>query len=504
MSRGKRYDDEPKLNVKKVIAVIIAIAVIIMFIVGIKTLLTNNTSKTTKEVSSYYTVYTNGKWGVMDQTGKIIIEPEYDEMITIPNPKVDIFIALQNVDYETNTYKTEILNEEGQELFADYDLVEVIENQDKLGNLWYEDGVLKVNKDGKYGLINYSGKEILPIEYDKIESLKGTKNSIIITKEEKKGLCDNEGNIIIKPEYKEIKSIDDDYKNGYIVINTEGKYGVIDFTKSQVLEEKYDNIKETTSNGLYIVKEGSILKVVNKEGTVLEDKFSDAKKINGENIIFIKNKQNGVINKDGEIKIAAEYDDLQYAFGEYYIAKKSGKYGIINLEKEEKLPFEYETIFYNKEASFIEAKKSNVEVTEIYNTEFEKKIEGIIIEINSSKSYIRAKVEDEYKYYSFTLEEKASKDILTSNTLFLSKKDGKYGYVNKQGNVVVDYIYEDATEQNDSGYVAVKKDGKWGSLNKDGKVIVEPTYDLDKNSQIDFIDKWHIGEDIGLYYYTDK
>ena len=32
MSRGKRYDEEPKLNIKKVFAVIIAIIVIIMLI----------------------------------------------------------------------------------------------------------------------------------------------------------------------------------------------------------------------------------------------------------------------------------------------------------------------------------------------------------------------------------------------------------------------------------------------------------------------------------------
>ena len=32
MSRGKRYDSEPKLNMKKVFAVAIAIVVIIMFI----------------------------------------------------------------------------------------------------------------------------------------------------------------------------------------------------------------------------------------------------------------------------------------------------------------------------------------------------------------------------------------------------------------------------------------------------------------------------------------
>ena len=39
MSRGRRYSNEPKLNVKKVIAVVIAIIVIIMFVIALKNLL---------------------------------------------------------------------------------------------------------------------------------------------------------------------------------------------------------------------------------------------------------------------------------------------------------------------------------------------------------------------------------------------------------------------------------------------------------------------------------
>lgn len=295
-SRGKRYDEEPKLNIKKVIAVILAIAVVVMFVVGIKTLLTTKVDETVTKVSNYYPVYTKDKWGVIDQTGKMVIEPEYDEMITIPNSKNDIFIALYDVNYETGTYKTEVLDKNGEELFTNYDLVEVIENEDSLGNLWYEDGVLKVTKSGKVGLIDFSGKEILPVEYDKIEALKGTKNSLIITKQNNVGLCDNKGNIIIKPEYKEIKSIGDDYKNGYIVINNDNLYGVVDFTKEVILDTIYEDIKQTTSNNLYIVKENSKLKVTSKEGIVLEDKFTDATSINEENITFVKNKQYGVMN----------------------------------------------------------------------------------------------------------------------------------------------------------------------------------------------------------------
>ena len=35
------------------------------------------------------------------------------------------------------------------------------------------------------------------------------------------------------------------------------------------------------------------------------------------------------------------------------------------------------------------------------------------------------------KYYNFKFEEKQESDIYPNRTLFLSKKDGKYGYVDK-------------------------------------------------------------------------
>ena len=67
MSKGKHYETEPKLNIKKVIAVIMAFAVLVMFIIGIKTLLTNETNEKTTSIISYYPVYTNGKWGVINR-----------------------------------------------------------------------------------------------------------------------------------------------------------------------------------------------------------------------------------------------------------------------------------------------------------------------------------------------------------------------------------------------------------------------------------------------------
>ena len=138
----------------------------------------------------------------------------------------------------------------------------------------------------------------------------------------------------------------------------------------------------------------------------------------------------------------------------------------------------------------------------ILNSDLEIKLSGMLIELNESKGYLKLRVDDEYKYYNLKFEEKNEADIFPNRTLFISKKDGKYGYVDKEGKIVVDYIYDDATEQNDYGYVAVKKDNRWGSIDSKGNVIQEPIYDLSDYLLIDFIGRWHLGLDINMNYYN--
>ena len=503
MRRGRRYNTEPKLNIKKVVAVVIFIAVIIMFVFAIKELLNKSKTLDKIEVVSYYTVYTNENWGVIDSKGNIIIEPIYNEMIVIPNNKEDVFICTYDINYENNTYKTKVLNSKNEEQFKEYDLVEYIANYDKNNNLWYEDNVLKVQKDGKYGLIDFNGKEILKPEYEEITALTGIKNSLLIKTAAGFGVCDSEGNIQVTPNYTEIKAISKDYKDGFIVKNQEEKYGVIDFTNKTILKEKYDEIKDIYNDGKYVVKESGEYKLINKDSeTILEENAVNIKEINGDNFVVEQEALYGLININGEIVLEAEYEVLEHVFSNYYIAKKAGKYGIIDSNGEEKIAFVYDNINYREEG-IIEASKNEEIDSELYNTSFELKVKGIISSVENQKGYMRIRVEGEYKYYNFKFEEKELKEILNNNNLFLSKKDGKYGYVDNSGNVVVDYIYEDALEQNTAGFAAVKKDGLWGSIDKDGNEVIEPKYKLENNIIIDFIGKWHIAEDINAYYYTD-
>ena len=500
-SKGRRYNRyaEPKLNMKKVLGVIVAILVIIMVIVSIVNVIKNGEDKKKVKSYSYYTVYENGKFGVINNEGETVINPEYTEIVLIPNKDVPIFICTYDLNDQDGTYKTKVINQKNEEIFKEYSKVEAIDNFDSKQNIWYEDDVLRVEKDGKYGLINFEGKEVLPCDYDEITALKGVTNNLLVKKDGKVGLVNEKGQTIVNTEYKDIKTLKEGYKNEYIIVNDNNQYGIISTTGTVIIEPKYEDVKYLNNSEMFAIKDAGVWKLINKDNKILIDGgYDNIIEAKGENVVVEKGGKYGVVTTKNEEKIPVEYEQIKYTFSIYYIAKTGGKYGIINLNNEQVKDFNYINMDYVEKGDFIQADVSDTE-TVIFDNNLSEKINGIVSEINQEKGYIKVYTNNEYKYYNFKFEEKKSSDILTSNNLFLSKKDGKYGYVNKEGKVIVDYIYEDGTEQNSCGFAAVKKDGVWGSINKVGAVELEPSVNLDSNIYTTFIGKWHLN-DSGLYY----
>ncbi len=471
MSRGKRFDvdSEPKLNIKKVIAVILVIVVIIMVIIAIYKLLhkgQDNGGKITSQ--SYYTSFKDDKWGVINANGESVIEPSYQELIVIPNNKKDVFLCTYGVDYEDGSYKTKALNSKNQEILQGYEQIEPVANYDENNNVWYEEDKLKVKKDGLYGLIDLDGNEIIPAEYEEISVMQSITHALKVKKNE--------------------------------------KYGIVNYSNQIILEPTYDDIDDVYGSNLYVVVDKGTKKIINKNGEEIDGKgIEKVKSISemeteGAGIIFEQKGKYGFMDLTGKVVIEPKYDDLTESAIGTFVAKQGDTYGIIDAAQSPIIPFENNVIAYNKDADIYIIEDAELNAR-ILNKDLEEKLSGILLDINKEKAYIKMRVQDEYKYYNFKFEEKAASDVLTSNTLFLNKQNGKYGFVDKNGNVVVDYKYDDATEQNEDGYAGIKLDGKWGSIDKQGKVVVEPTYDLEEYLQIDFIGKWHKGLDLNMNYY---
>lgn len=92
------------------------------------------------------------------------------------------------------------------------------------------------------------------------------------------------------------------------------------------------------------------------------------------------------------------------------------------------------------------------------------------------------------------------------NKLLADEKDSKWGFIDRNGNVIVEPQYEQVTEFNEYGFAGIKRDGKWGIINQDANIIVEPKYEISQTNQIpEFLGKYYkVYYGYGESYFTDK
>ena len=246
------------MNNKKKIIIAITILISIILLGTIAIIMIKNNKQEMKEYQveeiaeieyEYFILHSNNKFGVIDITGNILIDPKYDEVI-IPNPKKDVFIC-SNFDSEKNT----VLNSKGEVIFDIYDNIEAIPLQGVVTALPYEKNVLKYEVNGQYGLVDLDGNRIIKATYEELNGLKYKEGELLAKLEGKYGVININGAKLINFEYDNIEgdkyyTKEQGYKeSGYIVCTTteEGyRYGYIAENGEKVLETKYNNIKRIT------------------------------------------------------------------------------------------------------------------------------------------------------------------------------------------------------------------------------------------------------------------
>ena len=580
-------------KLKKISLIILIVIIIIAIITGI--IIAINKAKenyTVEEIATedinYYKIISNGKSGVIDKAGNTIIEPEYNT-IKIPNPKESIFICIYDYNAASGEYKTKVLNEKNEEILTNYENINTIDIKEIVSSIPYEKTVLQYQKDGKYGIIDFSGKDITKPIYEEIRNMPYREGELIVKKDGKYGVININGGMLVDFEYDYIAgdnyySTEKEYAlDGYIVGKNDesGKmqYGYLNSNREQYLETSFDriyrmnNVKDDENTYLVAEKDGNIqlykndkilldnnyqainynedsglliLQKDNKYGvtdlngkqilnveyeqiqipgdyiTAIKDGNSEIFDLTGtkqENLSYANvlmtenenysitidtNDKYGVISKDGNVLIENKYNYIQYLYDNYFIVGgDSGKSGIVNDKGEEILPINYEVIQKLDNSDIIQAMVGNV--LELYNKQI-----SLIISMEDGKldindNYIKVYSNTQTAYVSLDGSLKTDFEIFPDNAFFASEKDGKWGFVDKDNNVKIDYQYDKVTELNELGFAGIKKDGKWGVIDKDGNIILEPTYTIpEQNGEPYFIGKYY--KVISGYeeeYYTD-
>ena len=409
-----------KVMKKKIVIVLIAAIIILL---GIFILKKVNSDKVkyeiqTIEVYKYFKYVENEKVGIIDKDANILINAEYDEIV-IPNPENDVFIC-----YKENTVTA--LNSSNQKLFEKYEAVEPIELKNIVSVLSFEKSVLKYKQDGKYGLIDFSGKEITKNIYSAIENLQSTEGKLLVCENGKYGVINLKGTVLVKSEYDEVRtdgyySEDTQYLNsGFITttITNEGyRYGYINYEGNKILNEEYNSLT----------------------------RINDNEKVY---LIASKNGRTGLYENSKKI-IDTDYQSIEYVDNGALIIQKNTKFGIANLNGK----------------ILVEPKFSSVEQKGIYlyaESQNEKRVydvNGEIKDINYNKTVFQT---DNPEYYVFTL---VNNDIIY------------YGIENKEGKVLVEPSYDYIEYVYNDYFVAKDDTGELGVINANGKVLIDFKYD---------------------------
>ncbi|WP_287619273.1 WG repeat-containing protein [Parabacteroides sp.] len=278
-----------------------------------------------------------GKWGVIDKNGKMVLPFVFDDVTNVSNPTNG-----QHPTYEV-VYK-------GKHISVNYQWKEPVMERPTapkppekapLSPVVYDEqkafsyGRAAVRRGKKWGYIDESRYEAIPLIYDFAGRFMGGKACVMLNG--KKGLIDVNGQIILEISYDQIM----DFTDNLWFVENYGNWGLVDQT-DLLIPYLFDKICNTS-------REKETAEVVYECETITIDRNWTLAKFNSmwrtyRNGLKIGFRKGGLIT--GE-KIYAKYDATT---GHFYngvvFVKLGGRWGMIDEEGDTVLPFVFEEVVF--------------------------------------------------------------------------------------------------------------------------------------------------------------
>ena len=406
----------------------------------------------------------DGKYGVININGKVVIKPEYDN-ITVDN-YYDV-----NTEYQRTGFIVCTIKDEGY----------------------------------RYGYVDYRGKKILDTIYTEVERVTDLEDEkdiyIVAYKDGQAGLLKNK-KLILDYEYEDIIYY---AYNDVFIVQRNGKQGITDRKGNMKIDTKYTNI---SFGGIYVnaVDENNETKILDLNGNEVSDGYiAKMHTKDGEHyIVYDEEGIYKIIDNSGNVVIDNKYTNIEEIADNYYIVANNRNNGIIDLTGKSLVDLKYNSIVELDNTELLQANISATSTVSLINKNMQVVVTMDNANIDVEDGYIRLYSETEDKYFDYAGNELSPKDVFPNNKIYAQEENGKWGFVDKNGNTIVQNEYDRVTELNEYGFAGIEKDGKWGVIDENGQIVQEPIYELDEISP-SFIGKYYkVDEWYGNVYYTNE
>ncbi len=386
--------------------------------------------------------------------GKTILYPIYERFLTEDLNKVDFFRCVDKRGKYTIVKKTgETIN---------------------LRLVFIDDFGLKYMRVASKGEYYFAGNNPFSLEVPgfvpipKYEKIRNSVYHRLTIKNAKWRIINKNGDLLTKRNYRFIQRY---FNNVFIAVNGRDNWGVINSSNKRIIPFKYNLIEHFFDN--------------TKKYEWIESDYFKAKK--GNNF--------GVINYKNKTIIKFQYQDIKYLpndFGTFFAAKKASKWGLVDKNNIIIIPFEFDNISYisadNRNLFKVYKKNIRKGYLKINDSLLSKPqfieasdfVNGYAVVRNTDKKYKFIKTDGTYlseNSYDY------AKNFNNNLALVINKR--RYGYIDKNGNQKIDFMYYDAKSFSE-GMAAVKLKYKrnifssfkkqYGYIDTLNNIVIKPKY----------------------------
>lgn len=445
--------------------------------------------------------YKNGKAGIINREGKILLEPIYKDIIIRSDTTVDVVHLrnwkildannkeLNNLHFDSifpvgkDRWVTSIrfYNSAGQPTLMS--ALNDIEGKQLIGYrpmdiAAYQGAVAKIREKSQFGVINLEGDYVLPAEFDSIAITQETIVAGIRTGNSWYWhLFDLKGKRKSRHTYQAIVPQQDDLMPAKL----NGRWGYINARGEEVLTCRYDTTYAFEGD-LARVRYHDSMGVINREGLWQIRPSADFITIvSPTRFIARTEQQHQLLDEKGQVLFNSS-NVLKAIEGGMLEIDKSMQYGLLDMNGKRLATTEFQWISPIKEDQIFLAKKYGRkgilskdgkrfigESDKTFDEIFDISENYLAVEIDNQQGFVdtqgRLRISNRYDSVTNFSEGYAAYRLM-----------GRWGYVDKLERLQVQPLY-DAAYPFEEGMAIIGKGGRLGLINKKGQVVIQPEYE---------------------------
>ncbi len=441
----------------------------------------------------------NSLTGVIDLKGNILLAPEFSYIANYPEKEG---VRVQKGQKEGYWRNDGTVYFKGEEFFLKYNIF------DGLTKVTMSDSIIAVIKDGKWGFMTETGRIITTPKYQSINTDSEIgKYGCIVKLNGKKGVVNIEGKEVIPTEYDEIILKNSDFP----ALKKNNKFGFKNLITNNLIDFRYDEV-ELFVGDFAKVKMNGKWGAIDKKGNLRIPCLYDDVRHTHDNIWIVSlDKKQAIINEKQKILYGFEPVWIDFTpIGIYTFYENDDSHNHYILGPDFKIySGPHHGVFFYNNAIIIYDGSGNINAP---NYKY-----SLILDANKQIQQVpMAKIdlsdqtpkEEKISFGDYKWTDGAFKTLRSANRLPF-QKEGKFGLMNPQGKIIVEPKYEmmgtlvgnmmpvkykghfgyidsmgktkiefflDDAHNFSDGMAIIKKDGNFGAMDQNGKLLIPLKY----------------------------